>query len=180
MKLASAYTELGKYADAIMVLNSVEERLSAYPKVNYYKANIFLRQNDLKSAEESAKKEIEVNSGSHLGYYILGKIYMNAKDYPEAKKSLEKSIQIKPDFYECLLELGELKEKQGHFAAARELYLRALRQNKLDPELHKRLGFIYKEIGQGQMAIEQFKNYLNLNPAAQDRAKINRIILQLQ
>ncbi|EQC43286.1 tetratricopeptide repeat protein [Bacteriovorax sp. Seq25_V] len=180
MKLASAYTELGKYSDAIRILNSVEERLSAYPRVNYYKANIFLKQNDLKSAEEAAKKEIEVNSGSHLGYYILGKIYMQAKDYTEAKKSLEKSIQIKPDFYECLLELGELKEKQGHFAAARELYLRALRQNDLDPELHKRLGFIYKEIGQGQMAIEQFKTYLNLNPAAQDRAKINRIILQLQ
>lgn len=180
MKQANAYFQAKRYKEALASLSQIEERLDTYPKVHYNKARVYLAIEEYRNAESSAKKEIEANPGSEFGYYILGEIYLKLEMFNDAKKSLEKSLQIKPDFYECLLAMGWLKLKQGQAAAARELYLRALRNHENEPEIRKRLGYVYKEIGQSVMAIEQFKIYLQLNPAASDREVINRIILQLQ
>lgn len=180
MKQANAYFAAKKYTDALNALSEIETRLDTYPKVHFNKAKVYLATEDYRSAEAAGKKEIEANPSSEYGYYILGEIYLKLEMFTDAKKNLEKSLQIKPDFYECLLAMGWLKLKQGQAAAARELYLRALRNNENDPEIRKRLGYVYKEIGQGVMAIEQFRIYLQLNPAAKDRDQINRIILQLQ
>ena len=180
MTLASSLTRMGKHQAAIDQLNEVEERLNSYPKVNYFKAKIYIINRDYKKSEFAAKKEIELNPSSEYGYYILGETYLKTKNYAQAKKNLEKAIQLRPDFYECLLSLGWLKFKQGYYPAARELYQRALRQRPSDPEIHKRLGYVYKEIGQSAMSIEEFKTYLNLNPVAPDQNKIKRLIRQMQ
>lgn len=180
MKLANALTEEKQFQKAIDQLNEVEERLSSYPRVNFFKARIYILNKDYKKAEVAAKKETKLNPESEYGYYILGETYLKLKKFPQAKKNLEKSIQLKPDFYECLLSLGWLKFKQGYYPAARELYQRALRQRPSDPEIHKRLGYVYKEIGQSAMAAEEFRTYLNLNPVAPDQNIIKRLIRQLQ
>lgn len=180
MKLANAYFAAQKYSETLKALGEIETRLDTYPKVHFNKAKVYLATDDYRNAEVSGKKEVEANPSSEYGYYILGEIYLKLEMYNDAKKNLEKSLQLKPDFYECLLAMGWLKLKQGQPAAARELYLRALRNNENDPEIRKRLGYVYKEMGQSIMSIEQFKIYLQLNPAAKDREQINRIILQLQ
>jgi len=180
IKLAQAYTDKKDYQKAISQLNEVEERLESYPRVNYFKAKIYILNRDYKKAETVAKKEIEINPDSEFGHYILGESYIKQGQYNLAKKSLEKSIQLRPDFYDCLLALGWLKFKQGYYPAARELYQRAVRKNPNDPEIHKRLGYVYKETGQSDIAVEEFKTYLNLDPVAPDQRKIKSLIRQLQ
>ena len=79
-----------------------------------------------------------------------------------------------------MLELGYIKYRQRDFGAARELYLRAARINPDSSKLARRLGDVFKEIGQSSQAIEQYQKYLRLRPTANDKSAVEAIIKQLQ
>ncbi len=179
MTLARGYARDGNNKKALGQINSVIDQMPTYPKIYYEKAVIKLKQNKLEEAIEAAKKEIE-SSKSEFGYYILGKALVQKREYEKARKSFELANSKNPDFFENLLELGWLKYRERDFATARELYLRAAKINPSSPLLAKRLGDVFKEIGQSSLAVEQYEKYLRLSPSAADRRLIESMIKQLQ
>ncbi len=179
MELARAYQGLGDNRSALKELSSVAKQLPTYPQISFEKARIYLEMGKLKIAEEEARIEIE-NSNSDYGYYILGKVLMRQKKFDEAEIELEKANAKNSKFFENLLELGYLKYRKREFAAARELYLRATSIDPASALLAKRMGDVFKEIGQATQAVEHYKKYIQLSPAASDRAQVESIIRQLQ
>ena len=77
------------------------------------------------------------------------------------------------------MSLGWIKLSQRDYDIARELYLRAKRQEPSNPQIRKQLGFIYQGIGQSGLAIEEFSTYLKLFPNAPDRAQVQNQIRAL-
>ena len=179
MTLARGYAKDGNNLKALDQINSVIDQMPTYPKIYYEKAVIKLKQGKLDEAIEAAKKEAEI-SKSEFGYYILGKALIEKEEYEKARKSFELANSKNPDFFENLLELGWLKYRERDFATARELYLRAAKINPSSALLAKRLGDVFKEIGQGSLAVEQYQKYLRLSPGANDRRLIESMIKQLQ
>lgn len=169
-----------RYAEANRTFMDIKERLASFPKVNYYLAKVMIKQKDYKRALEFAKMEVELNPTLEFGHYIVGEVNRLMNNIQEAESSLEKAISINGQYVEALMSLGWIKRGQSLFEPARELYLRALKAELNNAEIHKELCFIYKEIGQSGLAIESCQTYLKLLPGAPDTAQIESFIQRMK
>ena len=179
MLLGKAFYDTGAYLEAIKTFNNILERLKSYPQVYYYLAKIYMEQKKFEDALVLAQKEIDGNPELYYGYYIRGEIYRRMGKYPLAIKSLEKAISIDANSVETLIALGWISLRQNFVEKARELYLRAKNRDENNPEVRKQLGLIYQDIGQGALAIDELKVYLQLKPDAPDKRDIEFLIRRL-
>ena len=60
------------------------------------------------------------------------------------------------------------------YGAAKTLLERALSLDQGNPEVHKKLGVLYLEIGDRQKGLQHFRAYIDLYPDAPDRAEIEQ------
>jgi tetratricopeptide (TPR) repeat protein len=179
MLLGKSYASIGRYQKALEALDGVTERLSTYPGVYYLVAKVYLKTKQYKKALEAAEKEKENNPKIYNGYYILGETQRLIGDFNKAIKNLEQAISIDPRNVESLMSLGWIKLSQRNYEIARELYLRAKKQEPANPQIRKQLGFIYQGVGQSGLAIEEFRTYLKLFPNAPDRKQVENQIRAL-
>ena len=172
MTLAYNLMNVGRYQEALEAIEGVTERLSTYPGAYYLSAKIYIEIKNYAKALEAGKKEKENNPGIYNGFYILGETYRLMGKVQEAVDNLELAISISPRNVESLISLGLIKIAQRNYDIARELFLRAKKQEPANPKIRKQLGFIYQGVGQSGLAIEEFQTYLKLFPNAPDRDQV--------
>ncbi len=182
--------ELGEYCffqnrinEAEESFNEIIKRLSEYPKVHYYLAKIALLRKDVKSAHAMADAEIKINPNKEFGYYVKAMTYLadTGEDrYPMAMRKLEEAIAKNGNSVEVLTALGDMKYGQNYLEEAREYYVRAHKFDMSNPALNRKLGMVYKDVGQGEIAINYFTVYLDLYPNAPDRDQIQLLIKNLR
>jgi tetratricopeptide (TPR) repeat protein len=180
LELGEFLYNLKRYPEAIVEFDEVRTRLVSYPKVHFMLAKLYLATLDIKKAKVMALKELELNPSIDSAYYIVGEVARIEKDYREAIFKYEKAISLNPKSVEALTAMGWIKLAQNYASEAVELYGRALREDKNNPEIHKQLGFAYKAAGQRALAKEKLEDYLKLSPGAADRDQIETQIRNLQ
>ncbi|PIK14369.1 tetratricopeptide repeat protein [Halobacteriovorax sp. JY17] len=180
IKLGKSLYDKGLYKEALAMFESILARLASFPRANYYLAKTYIKLKDIKKAKEMADKEVANNPTLEFGYFILGEVFRIQKKYREAELNFKKSISRNGRYVEALMGMGWIKWKQGYLDRAREYYLKALKENQNNGEIHRALGYIYKEIGQSTLAIDSFRVYLDLTPAAKDRAQIQNLMKSLR
>ena len=180
LTLGEAYMKKQMWKNALEMFVSVRDRLPSYPKVNYWIAKASLSLNDYKNAYKFAKDEIAFNPSNEHGYFILGETYKMEQKWAEALNSLEKALSLNGNSIETLYSLAWIKHRQNYPNIARDFYTKILKLDPSNVETNKQLGLVYKDLGQGTLAIEYLKTYLDLNPGAEDRIQIEAQIRQLQ
>jgi tetratricopeptide (TPR) repeat protein len=169
-----------QYRSAIEIFESTRDRLKSFPKTHYYLAKIYLEMKDFKKALENAELEVKLNPTLEYGYFIRGEANMTIKEWLVATKNYEKAISINGKYVEALLGLAYIKFRQNFFDEARELLLRAKKQQEGNPKIYKMLGDVYRSSGQSGLAVESFETYLQIYPSAPDRSQMERLIKQLK
>ncbi len=180
IKIGEYLAKQGRYDQSIEAYQLVKERLDSYPKINYMIAKSYLEMGKLDKALEFAEIEIKKNPKIPEGYFITGEVLAKKEQWPQAIKNLEKAVTIDFSYVEALLSLGQLKRRQNSYEQARELLLRALKQEPNNPIIHRELGHVYRAVGQGVLAVESFNTYLTLMPSASDRSEIESLIRSTQ
>ena len=180
IKLGANLYDKGLYKDALAMFNQILLRLGSFPRANYFLSKTYLKLKKYKEAENAALAEIKANSSLEFGYYALAEVYKSQRKFKEAEVNYKNSISRNGRYVEALIGMGWLKWKQGYLDQAREYYLKALKDNKNNGEIHKALGFIYRDVGQGSLAIDSFRVYLDLTPSAKDRSNIEKVINSLK
>lgn len=180
IKLGKSLYEKGLYKEALKMFDSILARLNSFPRANYYMAKTYIKMKDIKSAMDMAEREVKNNPSLEFGYFILGEVYRLQKDYRKAELNFKRSISKNGRYVEALMGMGWIKWKQGYLDRAREYYLKALKENQNNGEIHRALGYIYKDIGQSSLAIDSFRVYLDLTPAARDRGQIQALMKSLR
>ena len=180
LKLGTTYLDMQKYDKAIKIFRDVITRLNSYPTAHFYLAIAYMKKNNLKQALEMGKKEIELNPKIYHGHYITGEVHRLQNEIPKAMKMLQKSVSINPNDAKSLYSLCWIKRRQNYFELALEYCLNAKEQDPLDPGIRKELANVYSSIGQSELAVDEFKVYLNLYPNAPDRKKIEKSIRTLK
>ena len=189
--LAEVYLKKMNFVLAIEQLMEVKKRMSDFPKVNYYLAKVHFLKNELDKAMELATIEIKKNPRSPFGLLIQGKILLRLamgkddgqemeKIIRKSVKSYEKALVLDSNNIESLIDLAKIRKIQNRFDQARELLLRAERLEANRPDIHRELGYVYKGIGQGSLAIKSFERYITLAPGADDSTKIKNIMQLLR
>jgi len=85
--------------------------------------------------------------------------------------------------YGALRGLADITYKRGQMDMALDLYKRAISELKGtgdDPTVHRKLGDVYRVMGQGSLAIESYQIYLKLVPDASDKAEVEQHIRVLE
>ncbi len=176
MTLGDYFYQKADYPQALKIFEEVKSRLPSLPKVNYYISKIHLATGDAKKALEAAEEEMLYNKNSEDGYVVAGEAHQALGDPIKAERTFEKAIAVNMKAAQPLAALAVLKFRQGHLEPARELLLRAIKEDGNDPMLHYPLGKVYKTIGQTPLAIEEFQVYLKLNPDGKEKGEVEQLI----
>ncbi|MEK6626015.1 MAG: tetratricopeptide repeat protein, partial [Bdellovibrionota bacterium] len=180
MQLAEFFLANGKTEDALREFEQVNARLPSFPKVHYYLAKVYIATKNLEKAQQNAEEEIQNNPNLEFGYSILAQMYREKNDWANAIKNYEAAITKNGKSVEAMSGMAWIKDKQNNYSTARELYMRAIKEDSGNANLRKELGFVYKNMGQSALAIEEFQVYLSLAPSAGDRSTIEAEIKNLQ
>jgi len=77
--------------------------------------------------------------------------------------------------------LGSVYSREGKFMEAKTEYLRALRIDPADPDIHYNLGILYDEnLGDKQKAAMHYRRYLTLNPNGSDVDKVKSWLMGIE
>lgn len=180
LDLGELFYNQRRYPEAIAEFEEVRARLVSFPKVHYMLAKVYLAMNDVAKAKEMALKELELNSTLDTAHFIVGEVARIENDYREAVSRYEKAISLNPRSVDALMAMAWIRLAQNYGNDAIELYSRALKEDRTNPEIYKQLGFAYKSVGQRAVAKEKFEEYLKISPGAFDRGQIEAQIRNLQ
>jgi tetratricopeptide (TPR) repeat protein len=91
---------------------------------------------------------------------------------------LEKAIKLRPDFASARLELGALYAAQKQHQKAAHEYLEAIREDPKSDIPHYRLGQLYREMNEMDLASQELARYRDLSQQHQEEIKRNRSAIQ--
>lgn len=78
------------------------------------KAKEYINNGDTDAAICRLKSSLDLDSNMYETHYNLGVAYISAKKYDEAEKSLEKVLELNPDFVDTYYSLAVVKEEQAN------------------------------------------------------------------
>ncbi|MBS1804197.1 MAG: tetratricopeptide repeat protein [Acidobacteria bacterium] len=122
--------------------------------------------NSLPCIETKLQRFVQMQPGNPLAnlYYALSywkehgkRVDPEIRDY--VKTYLNRAVKADPGCSDAYLQLGILEATQADFAAAAELYRKALAANPQSTEAHYRLGVAYDRLGDKQRAAEEFRRH---------------------
>lgn len=191
--------ENDKYSEAAQWFMRLWLRMPTYPKVLYYIARIKFIVGEIDDpvnedgkpelddygkpklgALSLVKNDIKENGESDIALVFLAQIYAKKGDLIQAENHYKKAQKLNPRSYEALVGMADISTRRNNFDLALDLYKRAMRERGDEPELHKKIGDVYRLLGQGALAIESYKMYLEMDPEASDKGQIVKYINLMQ
>lgn len=159
----------GSYADAeplyrqAIVEKNMETGNPDYPEAHASLGLVLLRLDRTAEARDEFEKALSEKRGIWKAHYGLARLALNAKDYREAEKNLEKGEKRKgysegEDLY-CY-GMALLQYARGDLKEAEKNALRALYLNPNDANYGTFVAQIYTEQGSATMAILEFEKVL--------------------
>jgi Flp pilus assembly protein TadD len=108
---------------------SAQKKLAAQqerdPQYQYEKAVVCLQANLPDEAFKYLDRAIALDPRHHLSYNLFGLCYILKRDFPRAAASLEKCLEIKPDFSEAHNNLGTVYQEMGQAGKAEAEFKKA-------------------------------------------------------
>jgi tetratricopeptide (TPR) repeat protein len=96
--------------------------------------------------------------------YILARACIEVKDMDCAVKSLEKVIEMAPDFPQAYIDLGKVYESEGNYNEAIKLYSKLAEVDPESKEAYLSLADLYIITGRNKDAILQLKMLVDMYP----------------
>jgi len=137
----------------------------------------YFDQKQYKKAEHYFKKVISFNSSYADVLNMLGVITHIEGKFSEAIDYFKRALKVNPNYTEAILNLAVLLNDLGKYSEAKKLYNQlkkghATGHKQIEPvlrgklsNLHADIGEIYRSIGLYNLAIDEYKKALNLNPS---------------
>lgn len=110
LMMAQEYIETEKYEQAQNLLKDYSKDKEVSAEVYFLLSYAEINLNEFTQAKEHLQLAIAKRSDFHEAYYNLALIYVDEKNYTEAKKSAEKAVELKPeqaDYQKMLKEINK-------------------------------------------------------------------------
>ncbi len=172
--------ENGKLVEAARWFKRIQDKMESYPKVQYYIAKIKFLSKDYDGALKDVEADVKANGENDADLTLIAQIFVEKGDLVQAESYFKKSQKINPRAYDSLMGLADISTKRNNFDLALDLYKKAMREKNDEPLVHKKIGDVYRLLGQGALAVESYKLYLEMNPEASDKAQIESYINLMQ
>lgn len=151
-------------------LNKIYEIYPKYPNLHYYMGALYSVQGNHKIGAQEFKKELTNNPDSIQTLMAYGRELLELEKPQEALDQFTKVMQINPLLADAKQNAGWANYHLKNYQAALSLIRSAIAIDRANPTLFKRLGTVYREMGDPQSACAAFRNYLEMEPDAPDKA----------
>ncbi len=168
--------EDGKLAEAAKWFKRVKDKLDSYPKVLYYMAKIDFLSGDLDGALKKIEENVKANGENDDDLVFMAQIYLAKDKFVDAENLYRRAQKINPRSYDAIVGLADLSTKRNNHDLALDLYKSAIKIREDEPIVHKKLGDVYRQLGQGGLAIESYKLYLEMDPESPHKSNLEAYI----
>ena len=172
--------EEGKLVEAAKWFKRIQEKLDTYPKVQLYIAKIKYLSKDLDGALKEVEADVKSNGDNDAGLTLMAQIYAEKGELVQAENFYKRAQKLNPRAFESLVGLADISTKRNNFDLALDLYKKAMREKGDEPIIHKKIGDVYRLLGQGALAVESYKLYLDMSPEASDKGQVESYINLMQ
>jgi tetratricopeptide (TPR) repeat protein len=138
-QLGLIYQQRRQYSEAIRQFKSAVEIDPKETDAHFQLGRIALEQGRLKDAFASLQTVLDLDE-KHSSSEILrelGRMYLAAKQYEDARRELEMYVERRPYDPEGLYYYGQAREQLGDTAGAREAYGRAVESARSTPRFRR-------------------------------------------
>jgi protein O-mannosyl-transferase len=141
---------------------------------------LLIRRGQLDEAERHLERALAVEGGRHAGaLHLLGDLRARRGEWQRAIASYQAALEVAPDSYDTLNNLGRAYQQTGEFERARASYERALRAAPEDPGVLNNLGVLATKRGRLEEAEGWYERALARAPAS-ERARILYNLAEVQ
>lgn len=178
--LAQILMEMKKFKKADFQLKEIAKRFSNYPRLSYFNAKFYLLIDKVDMAIKLAETEMKENPNVVDGPLLLGEIYKKKKELIKSKKYYLRAAQIDGRNVDAILGLAFIAFSRDQYDMALDQYQKAVEYDSNRADIYRLLGDTYRKIGQGQIAIKNYKQFLELSPSSSYKRKIETYIRTME
>lgn len=164
----------GEFDKALEELNRIYVVYPKYPGIHFYRGTLYSAMGNHSVAVSEFKEELKNNPNSVSTLVELGKVLVDTGSPKEALDLFTKAMQLAPLESEPKHQAGYANYLLKNYQGAAALFRAAIRIDQGNPLLYKRMGLVFRDMGDGGGAKQAFQKYLELAPDAADRAEFER------
>ena len=168
-KLGALYLQSGSLKNGVKFLKQgLKSNLAEPPvlfEIHYSLGNAYNRQQDYERAQKHYLKAIAQPILPILkigAYNNLGSLFLNMGELGKARQTLDKVLQLDPNFAMGYYNLGMLLNKMGQKKDAIAAYQKAIQLNPHYAPTYQNLGITFYQSGYMQKSIDTFKQAIAL------------------
>ena len=113
-------------------------------------------------------------------YYDLGRVHFELGNYASAIENFENVLEYKSENPWIYYYLGEAYEANDEIDKALSNFLKAIARNDSFSPAYKKAGILFFARGDYEDAIEYFEDYMNLDIAQEEKAKIKELVERIK
>ncbi len=163
--LAHAYSDIGLVESAIRYSNVSLKVAPDYYKTYCNLGYIFLEKGDTDKAIEFFKEAVRADDSYSEPHHVLGNLYLKKENFKDALYEYERALNLGVSrdhvFYN---ELAFLYIKNERFKDAEKFFRRSIVFNSDQAEPHNNLGNLYSMFGLFEIAIDEYRMALEIEP----------------
>lgn len=164
LSLAKSYSDAGRAADALIVLNRAVELNARYDQIYVNLSRIYIEKGEYEQALAALQKGLAVKPGSEKLLDNLGVLYDMLGQSERAVQILKRAIEVAPRYPNAYLNLGVVYAGLGQWPEATNCYQKAIGLSYEHAAAHHNLGVAYYRQNQLPRAREEFRIALEQNP----------------
>ena len=158
------YYRSKEYAAAVEAFNRALKENPGSLWLIYHLARSHLHLKNRAAAEVLAKKLVHEDPSFARGYFLLGYIQFEERQYPLAEQNLRRAVQLEPAYWESHQALGLTYVLQDRHEEAEEELREAVQLNPNDPDAHYYMGRLYSTRSKFVAALKEFSKMRDLDP----------------
>jgi protein O-GlcNAc transferase len=129
-------------------------------------ATSFLKLNKPAEAISSAEEALRLKPNSAEAYLLLGcALHCDPKTFTQAAAAYQRALQLQPDKFIALGNLGDVSLQMGRFEEARDALIKAGEINPTDSKLHALLCQVCLRLNRQDEALSELEILKRLDPA---------------
>jgi tetratricopeptide (TPR) repeat protein len=98
-------------------------------------------------------------------YHNIGRVYMDLKDFEQARRWLRRAVEVNPHHWRAQFNLGVASHRLQRYDDALEAYARAATMDPDDAHTRANLGWVLLQLGRRSEAIRELQTAVQLDPA---------------
>ncbi len=169
-----------KPSESIAFFRKAIKIAPSYSHAHFLLGTAYMDLGKWEEAESGLSKAVELNDKLGLAYLELGSCLNQEKKFAEAEKPLRRALELSPDAAQGHYELGRTYWALGRWQEAEPHARKTVSLHPEFPEAHLLLGNVLLRKREAASALNEFKEYLRLEPDGPFAALAREMIAKIE